>query len=64
MRKLTGLLGFHESFGQVEKIKKFKLLPREWTVAEGELTPTLKMKRKVIMKNFEEDVKSIYGTNS
>ncbi len=38
----------NENFANYEKIKKFELMPRLWTINEGELTPTLKVKRKII----------------
>ena len=41
---------FNPLFNHVEQIKKFTLLPNEWTVDSGELTPSEKMKRKVIVK--------------
>lgn len=50
----------NESFAQFEKIKKIKLLPALWTIEAGELTPTLKCKRKVILKKYEEQITSIY----
>ncbi|MFM9026616.1 MAG: AMP-dependent synthetase/ligase, partial [Bacteroidota bacterium] len=38
----------NEVFGQTEQIKKFELLPAEWTIDSGELTATLKLRRKII----------------
>ena len=52
---------FNEFFNQVEQIKKFELLPREWTIDTGELTPTLKVKRKVITEKYQEQINNIYG---
>lgn len=51
----------NESFGHIEKVKKFKLLPEEWTVDGGQLTPTMKVKRKVIMKMYDKEIKDIYN---
>lgn len=51
----------NEHLGSWEKIKKFDLLPQEMSIEGGELTPTLKLKRKVIMKIHEESVSKIYG---
>jgi len=39
------------------------LLPAEWSVETGELTPTLKLKRKVIMSKCENLVRGIYSAN-
>ena len=48
------------NFGNWEKIKKFHLLPYEFTIEAGELTPTLKMKRKVILKKYQKEFEEIY----
>jgi len=52
---------YNELFGGYEQIKKFELLPEEMSVEGGELTPTLKLKRKVIMDIHADRVKKIYG---
>lgn len=51
---------FNKFFNHVEQIKKFELLPDEWTIESGELTPTLKLKRKVIMEKFRPAIDRIY----
>ncbi len=51
---------FNKFFNHVEQIKKFELLPNEWTIDSGELTPTLKLKRKVIMEKYKGAVERIY----
>jgi long-chain acyl-CoA synthetase len=51
---------FNTYFNQVEQIKKFELLPHEWTIDSGELTPTLKLKRKVVMEKCKAAVERIY----
>jgi len=48
------------SLGQVEKIKKFVLLPQELTQEAGELTPTLKLKRKFIDQQYKELIDKLY----
>ena len=50
-------------FGQWEKIKKFILLAKEWTINDGQLTPKLSLKRKVILKENEEKIDKIYQEN-
>ena len=52
---------YNQNFNQVEQIKKFELLPREWSVEGGELTPTLKLKRKVILEKYKDAVERIYS---
>ncbi|HEX7902342.1 MAG TPA: long-chain fatty acid--CoA ligase [Chitinophagaceae bacterium] len=51
---------YNQFFNQVEQIKKFELLPYEWTVDGGEMTPTMKLKRKVIMEKYRDAVERIY----
>ena len=52
---------FNKFFNHVEQIKKFELLPNEWTIDSGELTPTLKLKRKVIMEKYKTAFERIYN---
>lgn len=49
-----------EGFAQFETVKKIALLPREWTIADNELTPTLKVKRKVVEERYREVIDSMY----
>ena len=51
---------FNKYFNHVEQIKKFELLPREWSVETGEMTPKLSLKRKVIMEKFRDAIERIY----
>ena len=51
---------YNQNFGKVEQIKKIVLLDKEWTVEDGELTPTMKLKRKVIHERFKETIEGIY----
>jgi long-chain acyl-CoA synthetase len=50
----------NETLGSWEKIKRFELIATEWSVQGGELTPTLKLKRKVIMEKYAELVKEVF----
>ncbi len=52
---------FNQFFNHVEQVKKFELLPHEWTIDSGELTPTLKLKRKVIMEKYKSAIERIYS---
>ncbi len=55
-------IDFHnQQFGNWEKIKKFEITPNNWTVEEGLLTPTLKMKRKVIKEKYNYLYQKIYN---
>jgi long-chain acyl-CoA synthetase len=53
---------YNPQFNQVEQIKKFELLPKEWTVDAAEMTPTLKLRRKAIMENYKDQVAKIYSS--
>jgi long-chain acyl-CoA synthetase len=44
-----------------EQIKRFRVLPRDFTIEDGELTPTLKLRRKVALENFKEDLDELYA---
>ena len=50
----------NEHFGHYSQIKKFVLLPKEWSLAGGELTPTLKLKRRSLLKKYAKEVESLY----
>ena len=50
----------NQNFSHVEQVKRFKLLPEEWTISAGELTPTLKVKRKVILEKYKNEIAEIY----
>lgn len=51
---------YNTGFGNWEQVKKFVLLPREWSIDGGEMTPKLSMRRKVIMDKYKKEVASIY----
>ncbi|GIV41304.1 MAG: AMP-dependent synthetase [Vicingaceae bacterium] len=53
---------YNEHFAQYEKIKKFELVPDTWSVETGELTPTMKMKRRVILQKYSKLYDKIYRT--
>lgn len=55
---------FHnEKFGKWEKIKKFELTKDVWSIEEGHLTPTMKMKRREIKAKYQDLYDKIYGAN-
>jgi long-chain acyl-CoA synthetase len=47
-------------FARVEQVRAFRVLPRDITIDNGELTPTLKIKRRIIDENFSEEIESMY----
>ena len=47
-------------YAQVEQIKKFKILERDFTLEGGELTPSLKLKRNVVYANYADDFEKLY----
>jgi long-chain acyl-CoA synthetase len=47
-------------FGHVEQIKKFILVPDAWSVETGELTPTMKLKRRVVLENYKSQIAAMY----
>jgi len=49
-----------KEFGKVEQIRKFALLESEWSQDTGEMTPTMKLKRKVIRQKYEKEIESLY----
>lgn len=52
---------FNKYFNHVEQVKKFELLPLEWSVDTGEMTPKLSLKRKVILEKFRDAIARIYA---
>ncbi len=50
----------NKQFSNPEQIKKFSILPRDLTIDDGELTPTLKIRRKQIHENWSEVIESMY----
>jgi long-chain acyl-CoA synthetase len=51
----------NEKFGNWEKIKRFELAPEPWTVEAGHLTPTMKLKRKIILEKYKNLYQKIYN---
>ena len=50
----------NKKFGHWEQIKKFEITPNAWTIEDGHLTPTMKMKRKVIKEIYKDLIEKIY----
>jgi long-chain acyl-CoA synthetase len=51
----------NKGFAQYEQIKKLKLLVEPWSIDGGELTPTLKLKRKNVFSKFESEIQQLYS---
>ena len=50
----------NNQFSNPEQLKKFSILPRDFTIDDGELTPTLKIRRKQINKNWSAIIEKMY----
>jgi long-chain acyl-CoA synthetase len=50
----------NQSLANFETIKRFHLVPDEWSMASGELTPTLKLRRRVVVNRYAEAIADIY----
>ena len=51
----------NEKFGNWEKIKRFELTEDVWSIEGGQLTPTLKLKRKIVLEKYRDLYSKIYG---
>jgi len=51
---------YNQKFGKWERIKDFEITQEEWTVESGHLTPTMKMRRKVILEKHKDLFEKIY----
>lgn len=56
----AGIDDANKAVSKAESIRKFKVLPIDWTEAEGQITPSLKLKRNVVMAEFADEVESLY----
>jgi long-chain acyl-CoA synthetase len=45
-------------------VKRVRVVSDEWTVDSGELTPSLKLKRRVIVEKYKETIREIYGESA
>jgi long-subunit acyl-CoA synthetase (AMP-forming) len=53
--------GVNTTLARYETIKKFKILPRELSIDDGELTPTMKLKRRVVNQKFADEIEKLYA---
>jgi long-chain acyl-CoA synthetase len=49
------------NLSRFEQIKRFAILPRDFSAGEGEVTPTLKLKRRVIAEHFADEIEELYS---
>lgn len=52
---------FNKFFNHVEQVKKFELLPKEWSIESGEMTPKMSLKRKIILEKYKDAIDRIYS---
>lgn len=59
---LNGIVkGFNKSLSKDEQVKRFKIVPDEWTPVTGELSPTLKLKRRVLVDKYTDLINEIFN---
>ena len=51
----------NKKLGQAEQIKRFRLVQDEWSPLRGELSPTLKLKRKFLIEKYSNILKEIFS---
>jgi long-chain acyl-CoA synthetase len=51
----------NRAVSQAEAIKKFTILPIDWTEEGGQMTPSMKLKRSIVMKDHEAEITAIYS---
>lgn len=56
--------GLQKELAKFEQVKKFKLLPKEFSIDEGELTPTQKLRRKVINDRYQNEIEDMYDDHA
>ena len=51
---------YNKLFGETEQVKSWELIDHEWTLESGEITPTLKLKRKFIHLKYKEQIDRLF----
>jgi long-chain acyl-CoA synthetase len=57
----AGVAAANQRLARVQQVKRWHLLPVEWTAETGELTPTLKLKRRIVHAKYADIIDSLYG---
>ena len=52
---------YNKYFGDFEKVKRFELVDREWTIDAGEITPSLKLRRKIVAEHFQDLIDGMFA---
>ena len=56
-----GVAAANEHLSRPEQVKRFKVLPEEWTVESDVLTPTLKLKRRIVSQKYAREIEELYS---
>jgi long-chain acyl-CoA synthetase len=56
----TAVESANESVARVEQVKKWIVVGDEWTPDSGEVTPSLKLKRRVVLEKYADEIESLY----
>jgi long-chain acyl-CoA synthetase len=57
----TAVTAANQRLARVQQVKRWRLLPVEWTAETEELTPTLKLKRRIVHAKYADDIDALYG---
>jgi long-chain acyl-CoA synthetase len=57
----TAVADANRHLARVQQVKRWRLLPVEWTAETEELTPTLKLKRRIVHAKYADDIDALYG---
>ncbi|PSR04979.1 MAG: long-chain fatty acid--CoA ligase [Bacteroidetes bacterium SW_10_40_5] len=55
---------YNKNLGHVQQVKKFKLITDPWSVDTGELTPTMKIKREVVLQKYKDVIEEMYAEDN
>ena len=61
---MKGIKEVNRELASFETVKKFSILPKDFTIEDGELTPSLKVKRKVCDEKYRHIIDNLYGPDT